>query len=67
MDASKQGYGGVTIQNDNVIAYTSIKLCFHEKNYIAHNLDLRESDMFSKFEATTCMRFNLKYIHIINS
>ncbi|CAN6454590.1 unnamed protein product [Victoria cruziana] len=39
-DASREGYGGVLMQESKVIAYTSRQLCQHEKNYATHNLEL---------------------------
>ncbi|CAN6440882.1 unnamed protein product [Victoria cruziana] len=39
-DASREGYGGVLMQNDRVIAYTSQQLRQHEKNYATHDLEL---------------------------
>ncbi|CAN6445433.1 unnamed protein product [Victoria cruziana] len=39
-DASRDGYGGVLMQNDRVIAYTSRQLRPHEKNYATHDLEL---------------------------
>ena len=39
-DASIQGYGGVLMQNDKVIAYASRQLKTHEKNYPTHDLEL---------------------------
>ena len=39
-DASKMGLGGVLIQNDKVVAYTSRQLRTHEKNYPTHDLEL---------------------------
>ncbi|CAN6455602.1 unnamed protein product [Victoria cruziana] len=39
-DASREGYGGVLMQNDRVIAYTSRQLRQHENNYATHDLEL---------------------------
>ncbi|GJW68700.1 putative reverse transcriptase domain-containing protein [Tanacetum coccineum] len=39
-DASNQGFGCVLMQRGKVIAYASRQLKVHEKNYIAHDLDL---------------------------
>ena len=40
MDASKEGLGGVLLQNDHAIYYESWKLKEHEKNYPAHDIEL---------------------------
>ena len=40
MDASKEGLGGVLLQNDHVICYEWQKLKYHEQNYPTHNLEL---------------------------
>ena len=40
MDVSKEGLGGVLLQNDYVICYESRKLKEHEKNYRTHDLEL---------------------------
>jgi hypothetical protein len=40
MDTSKQGLGGVLMQEGRVIAYISRKFRKNEENYIAHDLDL---------------------------
>ena len=39
-DASKEGLGGVLMQDGQVIAYISRKLRRHEDNYATHDLDL---------------------------
>ena len=39
-DATKEGLGGVLIQDCGVIAYISRKLRRHEENYATHNLEL---------------------------
>ncbi|GJS59611.1 putative reverse transcriptase domain-containing protein [Tanacetum coccineum] len=39
-DASKQGFGCVMMQRGKVIAYASIQLKTHEKNYTTHDLEL---------------------------
>ncbi|CAN6456208.1 unnamed protein product [Victoria cruziana] len=39
-DASREGYGGVLMQESKVIAYTSRQLRQHEKNYATHDLEL---------------------------
>ncbi|GJU74989.1 putative reverse transcriptase domain-containing protein [Tanacetum coccineum] len=39
-DASKQGFGCVLMQRGKVIAYASIQLKTHEKNYTTHDLEL---------------------------
>ncbi|KAD7477365.1 hypothetical protein E3N88_00501 [Mikania micrantha] len=39
-DASNLGLGCVLMQRDKVIAYASIQLKVHEKNYTTHDLDL---------------------------
>ena len=39
IDASKEGLGGVFIQDDRVIAYISRKLRRHEENYVTRNLE----------------------------
>ncbi|KAH0739661.1 hypothetical protein KY290_038366 [Solanum tuberosum] len=39
-DASKVGLGCVLMQNDKVIAYASIQLKIHERNYPTHDLEL---------------------------
>ena len=39
-DASKEGLGGVLLQNDHVIYYESQKLKEHEQNYPTHDLEL---------------------------
>ncbi|KAD7476994.1 hypothetical protein E3N88_00130 [Mikania micrantha] len=38
--ASRQGLGCVLMQNDKVIAYDSLQLKVHEKNYTTHDLEL---------------------------
>jgi hypothetical protein len=40
VDASKEGLGGVLIQDGHVICYESRKLKEHERNYITHDLEL---------------------------
>ena len=40
MDASKEGIGGVLLQNDHAICYESQKLKEHEKNYPMNDLEL---------------------------
>jgi hypothetical protein len=39
-DASKEGLGGVLMQDSRVIAYISRKLRRHEENYAMHDLEL---------------------------
>jgi hypothetical protein len=39
-DTSKEGLGGVLMQDSRVIAYISRKLKRHEDNYATHNLKL---------------------------
>jgi hypothetical protein len=39
-DTSKEGLGGVLMQNGRVIAYISRKLRRHEENYATHDLEL---------------------------
>nr|GEU75632.1 hypothetical protein [Tanacetum cinerariifolium] len=39
-DASHKGLGCVLMQRDKVIAYASKQLKKHEKNYMAHGLEL---------------------------
>ncbi|CAN6465229.1 unnamed protein product [Victoria cruziana] len=39
-NASREGYGGVLMQDDRVIAYTSRQLRQHERNYATHDLKL---------------------------
>ena len=39
-DASKEGLGGILLQNDHAISYESWKLKEHEKNYPTHDLEL---------------------------
>jgi hypothetical protein len=39
-DASKEGLGGVLMQDGQVIAYISRKLRQHEENYATNDLDL---------------------------
>ena len=39
-DSSKEGLGGVLLQNDHVIYYESRKLKEHEQNYPTHDLEL---------------------------
>jgi hypothetical protein len=39
-DASKEGLGGVFMQDGRVIAYISRKLKRHEENYVMHDLEL---------------------------
>ena len=39
-DASKEGIGGVLLQNDHAIYYESWKLKEHEQNYPTHELEL---------------------------
>ncbi|WMV54289.1 hypothetical protein MTR67_047674 [Solanum verrucosum] len=39
-DASRVGLGSVLMQNGKVIAYVSIELKVHEKNYLTHDLEL---------------------------
>jgi hypothetical protein len=39
-DASKEGLGGVLMQDGQVIAYISRKLRRHEENYTIHDLEL---------------------------
>ena len=39
-DASKEGLGGVLMQEGRVIAYSSRKLRPHEENYAMHDLEL---------------------------
>ena len=38
--SSKMGLGGVLMQNDQVVAYTSRQLKTHERNYPTHDLEL---------------------------
>ena len=40
IDASKEGLGGVSMQDERVIAYISRKLRRHEENYATHDLEL---------------------------
>ncbi|GJZ43142.1 putative reverse transcriptase domain-containing protein [Tanacetum coccineum] len=40
LHASKKGLGVVLMQRENVIAYASRQLKFHEKNYTTHDLEL---------------------------
>lgn len=39
-DASKTSLGGVLMQNRQVMAYTSIQLRVHERNYSTYDLEL---------------------------
>ena len=39
-DASKEGLGGVLLQNDHTVCYELRKLKEHEKNYPAHDIEL---------------------------
>jgi hypothetical protein len=39
-DASKEGLGGILMQDGRVIAYISRKLRRHEENYVMHDLEL---------------------------
>ncbi|GJS84590.1 putative reverse transcriptase domain-containing protein [Tanacetum coccineum] len=39
-DASKKGLGNVLMQREKVIAYASLQLEIHEKNYTTHDLEL---------------------------
>jgi hypothetical protein len=39
-NASKEGLGGVFMQDVRVITYISRKLRRHEENYVTHNLEL---------------------------
>ena len=39
-DASKMGLGGVLMHNRQVVAYASMQLKVHEKNYSTHHLEL---------------------------
>jgi hypothetical protein len=39
-DASKEGLGGVLMQDGGVIAYISWRLRRHEENYVTHDLEL---------------------------
>jgi hypothetical protein len=39
-DASKEGLGGVLMQDGRVIAYISRKMRRHEENYAMHDLEL---------------------------
>ena len=39
-DSSKEGLGGVLLQNDYTICYESQKLKEHEKNYPTHDIEL---------------------------
>ena len=36
----KEGLGGVLLQEKSVMAYESMKLKEHEKNYVTHDLEL---------------------------
>nr|GFA65573.1 hypothetical protein [Tanacetum cinerariifolium] len=40
-DASHKGLGAVLMQREKVIAYASLQLKIHEKNYTTHDLELR--------------------------
>jgi hypothetical protein len=40
IDASKEGLGGVLMQDNQVIAYILRKLRRHEENYVTHDLEL---------------------------
>lgn len=40
IDASKEGCGGILIQEGNVIAYTSGQLHSYKKSYVTHDLKL---------------------------
>ena len=40
MDACKQGFGGVSMQDGHVINYESRMLKEHEHNYVTHDLEL---------------------------
>ena len=39
-DTCKEGLGGVLLQENYVVAYESMKLKEHEKNYATHDLEL---------------------------
>ena len=62
-DASLEGLGGFLIQDGHVICYESWNLKEHEKNYVAHDLELaviiyalqmwRHYFMGSRFELKT--------------
>ena len=38
-DASKEGFGGVLYQEGHVVCYESLKLKYHERNYVVHDLE----------------------------
>ena len=40
IDSSKEGLGGVLMQDRQVIAYISRKLRWHKENYTTHDLEL---------------------------
>nr|GEU99707.1 putative reverse transcriptase domain-containing protein [Tanacetum cinerariifolium] len=40
-DASHKGLGAMLMQNEKVIAYASLQLKIHKKNYTTHDLELR--------------------------
>ena len=71
MDASKEGLGGVLLQNDHAICYESWKLKEHEQNYPMYDPDLaaiihslrmwRHYLMGRKFLLKT-YNMNLKYL-----
>jgi hypothetical protein len=42
IDASKEGLGGVLMQEGQFITYISRKLRIHEENYATHDLELLE-------------------------
>nr|GEV25988.1 reverse transcriptase domain-containing protein [Tanacetum cinerariifolium] len=43
--ASLKGYGAVLMKRENVIAYASRQLKFHEENYTTHDLELRAKEL----------------------
>ena len=40
MDACNEGLGGVLLQENYVVAYESIKLKYHVKDYVTDDLEL---------------------------
>jgi hypothetical protein len=58
-DASKEGLGGVLMQDGLVIAYFSRKLGRHEENYATHDLELLAIVYSLKVGDTTLLDENL--------
>ncbi|GJR85348.1 putative reverse transcriptase domain-containing protein [Tanacetum coccineum] len=65
-DTSNQGFGCVLMQKNKVIAYASIQLKIHEKNYTTHDLELGAVVAFDLLRDALSAIFGLSKLKLSN-